>query len=64
MTTTTENNQKRTPVLYVFQDEKGQNNIAGAAYQSKNGKGFDIKIGDKWFKAYPPKAKPVTEEGA
>ncbi|MBS1585848.1 MAG: hypothetical protein JSS82_09930 [Bacteroidetes bacterium] len=64
MTTTTEEKQKRSPALYIFKDENGQSNNVGAAFNGKNGKGFDIKIGDTWYKAYPPKTKPATGEGA
>lgn len=65
---TTKSNKRKTS-YYVFTNNNGDSKIVGNIYLHKNGKSLDIKIGDNWYSAHPPKndtseVAAMTEEGA
>lgn len=63
---TTENKNKVD--LYIFDtDENGKDKIVGSIFKHNKGNGLNILIGNKRYKAFPPKTKQSeteTGEGA
>ena len=67
MTTTTENQPKKIPDLYIFLQGAGGENIrAGAAFKHGKGDGLTVLIGNSRYVAFPPKSKSAAapEKGA
>lgn len=67
MTTTTENQPKKTPDFQIFLQGFGGEKIrVGTAFKHGKGEGFNILIGNARYVAFPPKAKPeaTPEKGA
>lgn len=60
---TTETKTKIKPVLYIFETLEGGKTInAGAAFNHKTGKGFNLVVDGKRYVAFPPKAKSEEVE--
>ena len=61
---TTENNnptENNKPAFYIFaQGEDGKDKLVGSVFLHDKGKGFNIVIDGKRYKAHPPKPKPAA----
>ncbi len=67
MTTTTENQPKRTPDLNIFLQGPGSEKIrVGTVFKHGKGDGITILMGNTRYVAFPPKAKSeaTPEKGA
>jgi len=60
MTNQTENQPKKKPAFYIFIQDAGKSEYAGAAFRHKTGTGFNILIGKDSYVAFEPKSKSAT----
>lgn len=62
MTNQTEKQHKKKPAFYIYTQDAGKSEYAGAAFRHKTGTGFNILIGKDSFVAFEPKGKSATTE--